>query len=570
MSLFTRLSQQSDAFALRRVMARARAPEHADPEPLTFGSAAVARRILEGQVRFGGVTQTLSAGRSPFGKGGSEWEREAHSFIWLDDLATLASDEAQTLAQTWTTKWMRRFGEGQSPAWDTGISAQRLIRQISHFAFLASPDDRFNRDLLRLIDVQTQYLGRRWAGQRDTALRLLALGAALLGTLDLGHPEADWQPLLAQVSRECRKLLPLGALPSRNPEDLLSTFALLSAIQSRLQTQGVKIPEPLSESVANCAKVLRTLRHADGALARFHGGDRGAEGMLDRALAFSGVRSAARSGSQAMGYCRLSAGRTSVITDATRPPAIRHSAHAHACALAFELTSGRRPVITNCGPGRDFGPDWALAGRATPSHSTLSFAGLSQARIAPKNRKDDTLLLDLGPRHVTCDVQQTDDGPVMTAAHDAYVPSHGLWHQRRLRLSFDGRQLEGEDLLETRGRDSEANFAAAQDKRPDAFAFALRFHLHPEARADVALNGAAVSITLKSGEVWLFRHDGTCDVALEPSVWLGRDAARPLPSEQIVLTSIAGENRRSMQWTLAKTQDTPRGIRDLWRDDVNL
>ena len=568
MSLFARLSAQSDAFTLRRVLARAEGADTADPEPLTFGSAAVAKRLLAGQARFGGVSQTLSAGQSPFGKGGTGWENEAQSFVWLDDLATLASDDAQALAQSWTADWLTRSGRGDGVGWQTGVTAERLIRQISHFAFVASPVESFNRDVLRLIDAQTQYLARRWSAQRDAGVRLTTLGAALLGTLDLDRTEAEGQALLSHLARETRKHLAEGTLPSRNPGALLNLFALFSGIQSRLQARGLRSPEPFTTSLTHVAKVLRTLRHADGGLARFHGGDRGAEGMLDRALAFSGVRAAARSGDVAMGYCRLAAGRTSVITDVAPPPDVRHSAAAHASALAFELTSGRRPVITNCGPGRDFGPDWALAGRATPSHSTLSFSGLSQARIAPKNRNDDTLLLDLGPRHVTCDIHHSDDGVVMTAAHDAYVPSHGLWHQRRLRLALDGRQLEGEDLLETRGRDSEANFAAAQGRRADAFTFALRFHLHPEARAEVALNGAAVSITLKSGEVWLFRHDGTCDVALEPSVWLGRDAARPLPSEQIVLTSIAGERQRAIQWTLAKTQDTPRGIRDLWRDDA--
>src|SRR5688572_5283328 len=113
MSLFARLSAQNDAFALRRVMARAEGAETADPEPLTFGSASVAKRLLSGQARFGGVTQTLSAGQTPFGKGGAGWENEAHSFIWLDDLATLASDEAQALAQSWTADWLKRSGQGQ-------------------------------------------------------------------------------------------------------------------------------------------------------------------------------------------------------------------------------------------------------------------------------------------------------------------------------------------------------------------------------------------------------------------------------------------------------------------------
>jgi uncharacterized heparinase superfamily protein len=177
------------------------------------------------------------------------------------------------------------------------------------------------------------------------------------------------------------------------------------------------------------------------------------------------------------------------------------------------------------------------------------------------------VLLDHGPSIVHCKTERIEDFTLMQGEHNAYVPTHGLWHRRALRISLDGRQIEGEDVLEARSKDDNATYKAARARRPDAFQFAIRFHLHPDVIADTALNGAAVSLTLKSGEVWLFRHDGTCDVSLEPSVWLTRSAAAPVASEQIVLSATADEKQRAMRWTLSKAQDTPRGIRDLVRDE---
>ena len=78
-------------------------------------------------------------------------------------------------------------------------------------------------------------------------------------------------------------------------------------------------PQPHLAAIERIAPTLRTLRHSDGGLARFHGGGRGAEGWLDHALASSGVRGAQPDG-LSMGYARLSAGRTSVIIDASPPP----------------------------------------------------------------------------------------------------------------------------------------------------------------------------------------------------------------------------------------------------------
>ena len=73
--------------------------------------------------------------------------------------------------------------------------------------------------------------------------------------------------------------------------------------------------------------LLRALRHADGGLARFHGGGRGAEGRLDAALANAGIKPLPSAG-MAMGYVRLTGGRTSIVVDAAPPP--QGSALAHA------------------------------------------------------------------------------------------------------------------------------------------------------------------------------------------------------------------------------------------------
>lgn len=140
------------------------------------------------------------------------------------------------------------------------------------------------------------------------------------------------------------------------------------------------MPPSLAKRIEAMAPVLRTLRHADGSLARFHGGGRGAPGMLDTALALSGQRAQAPT-DRAMGYARLSHGRTTLLLDAAPPAEGPLSIAAHASTLAFELTSGRRPLIVNCGSGRTFGDRWRRAGRATQSHSTLTLDGTSSARL---------------------------------------------------------------------------------------------------------------------------------------------------------------------------------------------
>ena len=77
-------------------------------------------------------------------------------------------------------------------------------------------------------------------------------------------------------------------------------------------------------------------------------------------------------------------------------------------------------------------------------------------------------------------------------------------------------------------------------------------------------------LVLKSGEIWIFRHDGTAKLTLEPSVYLEKARIKPRATKQVVLSSRAIRYATRVRWTLAKAQDTPSHLRDLERDDSEI
>jgi uncharacterized heparinase superfamily protein len=271
-----------------------------------------------------------------------------------------------------------------------------------------------------------------------------------------------------------------------------------------------------------------------------------------------------------MGFARVSYGRTSLILDAAAPPKGAASADGHASTLALEMTSGRRPLIVNCGSGKSFGPDWRRAGRATASHSTLAILGYSSARLGPassgRGRQREYLVET--PADVRVQKSTSEDGTELIAGHDGYIRTHGLTHMRRLEFSSDGRRLVGEDTLAAVNTAHQVLFDRAMDRASlQGIRFAVRFHLHPEVDAELDLGGSAVSMALRSGEVWVFRHDGAGDLTLEPSVYLEKGRLKPRTTKQMVLSAVALDYATRVRWTLAKAQDTPASIRDLERDE---
>jgi uncharacterized heparinase superfamily protein len=218
-------------------------------------------------------------------------------------------------------------------------------------------------------------------------------------------------------------------------------------------------------------------------------------------------------------------------------------------------------VVVSVGSGAAFGAKWRAAGRTTAAHSTLGVEDVTSSRLGPKGEgpfvtRADTTTLRLFPGET---------GAGVHLAHDGWAKSHGVVHVRDLMLTKSGRLLTGTDRLTATLDKRGATQAAARKK---GLPFTIRFHLHPDVDARLDMGGAAVSLTLKSGEIWVFRHDGSAKLTLEPTVYLEKTRMRPRDSLQIVLSSAAWGLDSQLGWTLAKAQDTPLAIRDLEREDT--
>ncbi|MFN7223208.1 MAG: heparinase II/III family protein [Paracoccaceae bacterium] len=541
------------------------------PEPRSIGLFAKGRQLVAGNYLFAGhLIESPGTGLWDIDPPDPDFAAEIQGFAWLDDLAAMGDAQARLRAQAWTQDWISRFGAGRGPGWTPDLTGRRVIRWIHHALFLLNGADRAATDAYyKALTVQTRYLARHWAKAAPGLPRFEALTGLTYAGLSLIGMEALVGPALAALSIECRREIDVGGgIATRNPEELLEVFTLLNWASQALTDAGHTVPVDQLEAIGRLAPTLRALRHADGGLARFHGGGRGLEGRLDQALASAGVRptlpKAGRQPAPAMGFVRLFAGRTSIIMDAASPPGGRAGKSAHASTLAFEVTSGRRPLVVSCGSGAPFGYEWRQAGRATPSHSTLCVDGVSSSRFGASGGEvleDRATVLTL--RH-----QGSEKGDAVHAAHDGWAATHGLTHARDLALSSDGRHISGLDTLISLNPQGRARFERVlRATGMQGVSYTIRFHLHPDADATLDMGGNAVSVALKSGEIWVFRHDSFAKLTLEPSVYLEKGRLKPRATKQIILSGHAAEIETRIGWTLAKAQDTPLAIRDLDRDD---
>ncbi len=541
------------------------------PEPRTIGTFARGRQITGGNFLFAGfLVQAPGVPIWDLPMPDEGFEAELHGFTWLDDLAAVGDMHATRRAQDWTHEWVRRFGRGAGPGWTPDLTGRRLIRWINHAILLLNGRERAESEAyFRSLASQTIFLSRRWKTASPGLPRFEALTGLIYAGLALTGMDRHVGPAMRALDAECASEIDAdGGLITRNPEELLDVFTLLNWAAAALQEAGQMPGKAHLAAIASVAPVLRALRHSDGGLARFHGGGRGLEGQLDRALATSGVKGAPQTG-LAMGFARVAHGRTSMIVDAAPPPLPMASANAHASTLAFELTSGRRPLIVNCGSGANFGQNWRRAGRATPSHSTLGIEGFSSSRLGVVGRSQKEELLIDAPKDVRYERLEVEGGSRIVVGHDGYVASHGLTHVRTLHLGQDGRSLRGEDALIAMTTQDRRRFDLVLDKsKLKGSPFSVRFHLHPDVDARVDMNGTAISLALKSGEIWVFRSTGGAELSVDGSVYLEKSRLSPRATKQIVLSDRALEYSTRVSWSLSKAQDTPTAIRDYATEDL--
>ena len=557
-----------------RLASRVKAPTEfvSQPEPRSIGLFARGRQLIAGNFLFAGELE--EAPDSSIWDIGVQDEHVVpivQGCTWLDDLAAVGDGKARDRAQAWVFDWIDRYGRGTGPGWVPDLTGRRLIRWINHGFFILrgthkSQSDQFFVSLAR----QTKFLSRRWQSSLPGLPRFEALSGLIYAGLSLEGMRHVVDPAIAALARHCREQVDEeGGIKTRNPEELLEVLFLICWARTALIEAEIEVPSEFEEAINRIAPTIRALRHSDGGLARFHGGGRGLDGRLDYALRVSG-NTDQPTGQRHMGFGRLAAGRTTVIVDAAEPPKGPASVNGHASTCAIEVTSGRRPLIVSCGAGRSFGEDWRRFGRATASHSTIAIEGYSSARLGAPSRLNGLqheLLIDV-PDLVPAELSKTATGAKYEVAHNGYQITHGLTHARTIELSSDGRSLSGEDLLTTLSEADELRFARALSHQPDGFRFSLRFHLHPEVDASLDLGGAAISMTLKSGEIWVFRHDGTSNLQIEPSVYLENGRLRPRSTQQVVLSGRTMSYATRVRWSLTKAQETPVAVRDLVEDHI--
>lgn len=530
------------AIALPRpegLSARPRDPRPADPDH--------GRKMLAGTLALDGGTLRLGLDGDPFDTASPSrrFAVSLHRFDWLPDLLAAGSDGARRSLRL-LDDWRRVFGKWNAFSW----GPECLERRVFHLAcaakiLAAEGSDAEIADLTQDLARQGRHLLEIKASPERALERAVAAtvaGCALAGK----SSEALIDKGLKQVARHIDTMvLPDGGHATRAPEAGVELLFDLLTLDDALGQRGRPSPESLSRAIDRLSTAARFFTLGDGHLAAFHGGEAIGPQRIAAALAHDDAGPRPLNAAPHSGFHKMVGGSLEVIADCGRPPLGPLSVAACAQPAAVEIVCAKDRLITSCG----WSPEaaGAHAFRLSDAASTVSVGDGSAGRPLSgfRARALGAWLVD-GATKVEAKRHDDVGGVWLDIVHDGWRHA-GLSHARRLFLDAVADELRGEDTLTPLAADP-----AAADGPRRYLPFAVRFHLHPEARASIARDGKSVLIRGPNNIGWWLRNDAV-DVEIAPSAHFDHGLARK--AGQIVLKSqVRPEVGAKIRWKLTRAE----------------
>ena len=514
------------------------------PEPRSIGVASRGLQLASGNFLFAGFhVEAQDRLIWDIEMPNKRFVDEVQGFGWLDHLAAEGSMKSRKTAQAWLQEWILRYGSGKGPGWTPQLTGRRVVRWINHgLLLLQNQSSEDSRAYFKSLGHQAGFLASRWKAAPAGLPRFEALTGLIYCGLALETRRSYLTMALRAIGSECSANIGSdGGIASRNPEELMTIFMLLTWASLAITEAGETPHREHLLAMERIVPTLRALRLGDGGLAQFHAGGKGAEGQLDRALSDAAIRLDAHL-EGGMGYQRLAHAGTTLLLDAgAQPP----SELGYVSPLAFEMSSGRNTLFSNAGPGHIFDIGMWEFSHAISGHSGVSVAAQTPV-IHPQKRKQPPESLPLVERSSNFDYE------MLVTSHRYYAKTHGVTHYRTLEMAKTGRLLRGRDKIISDTDEQRAVFdkwIAKTGKR--TMPIFAHFHVPPEVKVEPGLRNTAVSLTLANNEVWVMQSKGgTLSIASSYAMQFGR--LRPRAAQQIILSEEVVNYEGTIDWTLTR------------------
>jgi len=457
-----------------------------------------------------------------------------NSFEWLRDLREIGSEKARVRSRNLVDEW-----HNLNPFWDEGKWSPRLIsKRLSNIlfcygTFADTADSDFQERLMKQFTSQARCLELDWRIIKNNSEKLYVLLGMMAGRTCLTKETGEINYIIETVIDEIHKIInDDGMHISRKPQLQLETLKIIIEIQYLGKSSKKYIREKYNNIVNKLTSSSKMLQHVDGTIINFNGGSKFEKETVSQLISKSDTSVKTLVGISQDGYSKFNSKSTSIIFDIGSP--YRASHNWHAGTLSFELSSGKNLILVNSG-FLEMDTGWTNALRGTSAHSTVSIDGKNSSNIEKNAQKERVA------RVFNKKLEKTSYGFNVSAKHDGYFSSYGIYHKRELFLNKEGDKVQGVDELINTGAPGSIPIEAE-----------VRFHLHPDIKVAKTLSGD-IMLRLKNGSGWIFKTNES-RTKLEDSIFIKSNNV--FKSQQILinvpLSNLRSSKSKVINWEFFK------------------
>lgn len=453
------------------------------------------------------------------------WVEYAHGFRWMYDISI------QSLQKNphWMWAWEDSFGTDYNGiAWRPHVVASRLCVWLSRYQDLCHMLNQDERDdFNKLVSRHYRYLTLFHTQYNlEPHQSLQAWGGLVCGILSLHDTQTDYKYYLNKILECLSRIMDEDGCVMGNMSVHMQVLSLCLEVRSRLYKMKISCPDTLDVYVDKMWRVVRFFYQTNADFCHMAG----ANGLV---CDYDSLRRLCKN-EQGIVSSLVHAGHYvqrsdtfNVYVDASP----RTQNHVYdGGVLGVTISYQKNPLFVACGYSHALGD----VCRYSACFNTLVINNVNAVSVL--DTASDTSL------GIQAQEYTQNEWQVVSCKHTGYLEKFGVRVERDVCLNDIGNTIRGQDRLV---------FCGNQNLGQD-LDIAVRFHIHPDVKANVTPSGAVAMIIKKTNMVIFQVKNAT--ISLEKSFFVDT-FGESLPTEQIVVrhahtVDVLDDNTVSLDWQI--------------------
>ena len=457
--------------------------------------------------------------------------KRLNNFYWF---FTLDLKSSKNNTQRIISDWINKNYKYNSKSWEFDLTSKRIIAWLSNHSLTIDGSDKNYLNIFNgMIQKQTNHLINEINNSKNIHDKLIGCAAITLVGLSYKNKKKYLSYSLSLLKKISNLTFDnYGFTKSRSIKQLIFFLKYFILIREWFKEAQVEVPEVVNETIFYLGQGYTFVWQNNSSDILMNGNNISNNVDFDHYLKRFGYKFK-NENKEFGGYAILHDKKISITMDVGEPPSSKFSSEYQSGSLSFEIISGRKKLISNCGYYEGKNQELVKLSKSTATHSTLVVDDNSSCKF--QKYKKDYLIKD-GLRILKKNIIFEKNYWKISASHDGYIKKYNIIHERDIEYYPEKFKFVGTDKIINKKSNSNIKFD-------------IRFHLEPNTKLMKTQDNKSILIEL-GDEGWKFTCDNF-DISIDNGLYFGNKNSYT-QNQNIFISGITNSKNESITWQLNK------------------